>query len=125
MKNKENVLKGTQSPDIDKTEDNATKSKEMDTEYAPGTHPHSTANLRPWSKGKSGNPLGKPSHAKLKKMLKEVGDEVVLDYKGNPIGTRKSLVLRTIYDKAIKGNNIKYIQHSIFIHIGYYIILIS
>jgi len=26
------------------------------------------------------------------------------------MGTRKELVLRTIYDKAIKGNNIKYIQ---------------
>ena len=110
MMNKENALKGTQSPDIEEVKDNPTKSKEMDTEYAPGTHPHSTANLRPWSKGKSGNPLGKPSHAKLKKMLKDVGDEVVLDYHGKPIGTRKELVLRTIYDKAIKGNNIKYIQ---------------
>ena len=110
MKNKKNVLKGTQSPDIEEIKDNTTKSKEMDREYAQGTHPHSKANLKPWSKGQSGNPLGKPSHAKLTKMLKEVGDEVVLDYKGNPIGTRKELVLRTIYDKAIKGNNIKYIQ---------------
>ena len=70
----------------------------------------SRANLKPFERGQSGNPLGKPSHAKLKKMLKEVGDEVVLDYHGKPIGTRKELVLRTIYDKAIKGNNIKYIQ---------------
>ncbi len=94
MKNKkENVLKDTHTPHIDKTEDNTTKSKEVDTEYAPGTHPHSKANLRPWSKGQSGNPLGKPSHAKLTKMLKEVGDEVVLDYHGKPIGTRKGTLI--------------------------------
>ena len=43
-------------------------------------------------------------------MLKDIGDEVVLDYHGKPMGTRKELVLRTIYDKAIKGKNIKYIQ---------------
>ena len=110
MMSKKDALKGTQSPDIEEVKDNATKSKEVDTEYAPGTHPHSTANLRPWSKGKSGNPLGKPSHAKLKKMLKEVGNEVVLDYYGKELGTRKDLVLKSIWDKAIKGNNIKYVQ---------------
>ena len=108
--NKKNVLKGTQSPDIEEVKGNTTNSKEIEPVYAPGTHPHSKANLRPWSKGQSGHALGRPSHAKLTKMLKEVGDEVVLDYHGKPKGTRKELVLRTIYDKAIKGNNIKYIQ---------------
>ena len=110
MKNKENAVEGTQSPYIEEIKDNATKSKEVDREYAPGTHPHSKANLKPWKPGQSGHSLGRPSHAKLTKMLKEVGDEVVLDYHGKPIGTRKELVLRTIYDKAIKGNNIKYVQ---------------
>ena len=65
MKNKENAVEGTQSTVIEETRDNATKSKEVDTEYAPGTHPHSKSNLKPWSKGQSGNLLGKPSHAKL------------------------------------------------------------
>ena len=63
MKNKENAVEGTQSPVIEETRDNATKSKEVDREYAPGTHPHSKANLKPWNKVQSGNPLGKPSHA--------------------------------------------------------------
>ena len=108
--NKKNVLKGTQSPDIEEVKGNTTNSKEIEPKYSQGTHPHSKANLRPWSKGQSGHALGRPSHAKLTKMLKEVGDELVLDYHGKPIGTRKELVLRTIYDKAIKGNNIKYVQ---------------
>ena len=107
---KKNDLRGTHTPDNEEVKDNTTNSKEMDTAYAQGTHPHSKANLKPWRKGQSGHALGRPSHAKLTKMLKEVGDEVVLDYHGKPKGTRKELVLRTIYDKAIKGNNIKYIH---------------
>ena len=43
-------------------------------------------------------------------MLKEVGNEMVLDYYGKELGTRKELVLKTLWDKAIKGNNIKYVQ---------------
>ena len=90
--NKKNVLKGTHTPDNGEVKDNTTNSKEMDTEYAQGTHPHSKANLRPWKPKQSSNPLGRPSHAKLTKMLKEVGDEVVLDYHGKPKGPRKELV---------------------------------
>ena len=111
MMNKKNVLKGTQSPDIEEVKDNTTNSKETDTAYAQGTHPHSKANLRPWKPKQSGNPLGRPSHAKLKKMLKEVGDEVLLDWTGKKeLGKYKDLLLKSIWEKAIKGNNIKYVQ---------------
>ena len=116
---KKNDLKGTHTPDNEEVKDNITNSKETDTAYAQGTHPHSKANLRPWSKGQSGHALGRPSHAKLTKMLKEVGDEVVFDYHGKPMGTRKELVLKTIWDKAIKGKNIKYIQLLIWLGILY------
>ena len=34
----------------------------------------------------------------------------VKDYNGNPKGTMKELVLKTIWNKAIIGKNIKYIQ---------------
>ena len=110
MHMKKNDLKGTHTPDNEEVKDNITNSKETDTEYAQGTHPHSRANLRPWKPKQSGNPLGRPSHAKLTKMLKEIGNEVVLDYYGKELGTRKELVLKTLWDKAIKGNNIKYVQ---------------
>ena len=110
MNKKKNVLKGTHTPDIEEVKDNTTNSKETDTTYAQGTHPHSQANLRPWKPKQSGNPLGRPSHTKLRNMLKEIGDEMVLDYHGKPKGTRKELVLKTVWDKAIKGKNIKYIQ---------------
>ena len=109
--NKKNVLKGTQSPDIEEIKGNTTNSKEIEPRYSQGTHPHSKANLKPWSKGQSGHALGRPSHAKLKKMLKEVGDEVLLDWTGKKeLGKYKDLLLKSIWEKAIKGNNIKYVQ---------------
>ena len=111
MMNKKNVLKGTHTPDNGENEDNTTNPTETDTEYAQGTHPHSKANLKPWKPKQSGNPLGRPSHAKLKKMLKEVGDEVLLDWTGKKeLGKYKDLLLKSIWEKAIKGNNIKYVQ---------------
>ena len=84
--------------------------REGDGTYEKGHHPNSKANLKPFEPGQSGHALGRPSHAKLTRMLKDIGDEVVLDYHGKPKGTRKELVLKTIYDKAIQGHNIKYIQ---------------
>ena len=34
----------------------------------------------------------------------------LLDYHNKPMGTSKELVIKTIWDKVIKGKNIKYIQ---------------
>ena len=90
---------------------NLIDSKENDESYERGHHPNSKANLQPFERGQSGHPLGRPSHAKLTKMLKEVGNEVVLDWSGKKeLGKYKDLLLKAIWDKAIKGNNIKYVQ---------------
>ena len=101
---------GTYSSKDKEINKNPIDTNEDEKEYENGHHPNSRANLKPFEKGISGNPSGKMSHAKLRKMLKEIGNEVVLDYYGKELGTRKDLVLKSIWDKAIKGNNIKYVQ---------------
>ena len=89
---------------------NPIDTNEDEKEYKNGHHPNSKANLVPFKKGISGNPLGKMSNAKLRKMLKKMGNEVKHNYSGKPMGKRIDLVMETIWDNAIKGHNIKYIQ---------------
>ncbi len=91
-----------------------------------GHHPNSRANLKPWKKGMSGNPLGRPhKFTNFGKALTEVG----VGYKETrrydvPSGeyyietddiTRREKVLHTIWDRAADGE-IQYIN--ILAHLG-------
>ena len=76
-----------------------------------GKHPNSLKNLKPFSKGASGNHLGRPfKYKKLAKVLKKYGDDQVLDFYNEPKGyTYKEGTLKKIWKKANNGE-IKYIQ---------------
>ena len=82
-----------------------------DSEYTRGEHPNSLANLKPFPKGVSGNPLGKPhKYQKLADALNKIGGDEVVDYKGIPEGiTYRESVLNKIWSKAHHGD-IKFIQ---------------
>ena len=75
-----------------------------------GNHPNSQANLKPFEKGVSGNPSGRPSkHEKFKKALMRFGD-IEKNQWGNFNSPSKNLresVLLTIWHEANKGS----IQH--------------
>jgi len=83
-----------------------------DSEYARGEHPNSLKNLKPFPKGVSGNPLGKPhKYKKLADRLNKIGDAEVYDFYGEkPKGyTYREGVLNIIWEKA-KSGDIKFIQ---------------
>ena len=94
---------------VDKKEENITAFS--DSEYTRGEHPNSLKNLKPFPKGVSGNPLGKPhKFQKLAERLNKIGDEQALDFMDRPKGYTKSEgVLKKIWEKANKGD-IKFIQ---------------
>ena len=79
--------------------------------YDHGRHPNSLANLKPFPKGLSGNPLGRRHRFEnLARELDKYADERVTDYYGKDVGyTYREGVLRTIWSKANKGD-IKYVQ---------------
>ena len=80
-----------------------TNNNEADHEH--GKHPNSLKNLKKWDKGMSGNPIGRPfKYQKLKELLMELGKEITLDYYEKPMGTRQEQLLKTIWNKAIKGD---------------------
>tara|TARA_Y100000588_G_scaffold279197_1_gene296013 strand:+ start:1225 stop:1560 length:336 start_codon:yes stop_codon:yes gene_type:complete len=91
-----------------KTEDNTFGSNEV---YEHGKHPNSLANLKPFPKGVSGNPMGrKHRFENLAKELKLYADERVTDYYGEDMGyTNREGVLQMIWNRALKGE-IKYVQ---------------
>ena len=77
--------------------------------YSKGKHPNSIANLNPFPKGISGNPLGRPTkYENLKKVLKKLGDKHP-DYFKDEEGTRRKQVWCRIWTEAMRGD-IKYIQ---------------
>ena len=80
-------------------------------EYSPGNHPNSLSNLKPFPKGVSGNPLGRPHRfEKLAATLNKMADEEVVNHYGESRGyTRREGVLDTIWKKAMAGE-IKYVQ---------------
>ena len=52
-----------------------------------GKHPNSIKNLKPFPKGISGNPMGKPhKYKKLADALAQIGDEEIIDYNGDSKG---------------------------------------
>jgi hypothetical protein len=82
-----------------------------DSEYTRGEHPNSLKNLKPFPKGVSGNPLGKPyKYQKLAERLNEIGNEQVLDFCDEPKGyTFREGVLQKVWDRANQGD-MKFIQ---------------
>jgi hypothetical protein len=79
-------------------------------DYERGEHPNSQSNLKPFEKGVSGNPSGRPSkQVKLKEALMKYGD-IEKNQWGNFNSPSKNLresVLLTVWFEADKGS----IQH--------------
>ena len=89
-----------------------------ESEYSRGEHPNSLKNLKPFPKGVSGNPLGKPhKYTKLADSLSKLGSKRVIIEKWNGAEyervktdkTNRDVVLETIWAKA-KSGDIKYVQ---------------
>ena len=82
-----------------------------DSDYVRGEHPNSLKNLKPFPKGVSGNPLGKPhKFQKLAERLNKIGDEQTLDFMDLPKGyTNREGVLKKVWLRANQGD-IKFIQ---------------
>ena len=89
-----------------------------ESEYSRGEHPNSLKNLKPFPKGVSGNPFGKPhKYTKLAETLSKLGTKKVIIEKWNGTKyeraktdkTNKDVVLDTIWAKA-KSGDIKYVQ---------------
>ncbi len=98
--------------------ENETISDIKESEYSRGEHPNSLKNLKPFPKGVSGNPLGKPhKYTKLAESLSKLGSKKVIIEKWNGAKyervktdkTNRDVVLDTIWSKARSGD-IKYVQ---------------
>ena len=90
-----------------KCDNNEPLSGNTDT-FSRGEHPSSKANLRPWKKGESGNPDGRPHRYNgLKKALESLLDEEVSDWNidfGSPDGPRRLRILIGFLNKAHEGS---------------------
>ena len=74
-----------------------------------GTHPNSQANLKPFEKGESGNPLGRPhKYANLKKQIIEYGKKKpTADWDFDVLlsePTYREEIIKQIWVQAKKGN---------------------
>ena len=89
----------------DKKEENIPNNKEE--EFGWGKHPNSLKALKKhqYPKGVSGNIVGrKPNFASLGKALNDLAEEQVTNWREEPVGTRREMVLKRIWDDAIKGD---------------------
>ena len=67
-----------------------------------GNHPNSRANLKPWEKGVSGNPDGRPhKYVKFKESLDEYGSKLASAFDTQ---TNKEAVLEQIWYEARNGS---------------------
>ena len=89
---------------VDKQTDNRKDFSGINENYSRGEHPKSQANLKPFPKGMSGNPLGRPhKFVKLAEALKEYSEKhVKLSIYGN--STYREEVLERIWYKAKEGD---------------------
>ena len=89
---------------LDKQEENNESFSGINENYSRGEHPKSQANLKPFPKGMSGNPLGRPhKFVKLAEALKEYSEKhVKLSIYGN--STYREEVLERIWYKAKEGD---------------------
>jgi len=88
----------------------ANSESESTEEYSRGNHPNSRANLQPFEKGVSGNPLGRPyKFENLKNILNEYGDEETFNWNNESEGTRREQVWERIWWEA-KYGDMKFIQ---------------
>ena len=89
-----------------------------DSGYTRGEHPNSLKNLKPFPKGISGNPIGRPhKYTKLAESLSKLGAKNIIIEKWDGTKyervktdkTNRDVVLETIWAKA-KSGDIKYVQ---------------
>ena len=104
MSKNENIVK--QYKNSQKTEDSSLITEEN---YEHGKHPNSLANLKPFEKGVSGNPGGRPDKfSKLKIALDKWADSKASSYYWDEppkeATTMKEQVHWRIWDKARQGN---------------------
>ena len=95
---------------IKKTNAKKIKTSLIGEKFEHGKNPESLKNLKPFQKGKSGNPGGRPKkYEKLKKSLNKWGEKKIeFDLWEIPFAidgeTLKNQVLFAIWDKARRGN---------------------
>jgi len=83
---------------------------EIELSYKRGEHPNSQTNLKPYPKGVSGNPIGRPTkHEQLRRSLNQLGDVKVDSYDSQTQVSKRQKVLDRIWNEAMYGD-IKCIQ---------------
>ena len=100
------IYKGGHTPSK-QANNRANSPNNKEEEYDWGKHPNSVKALKKhqFPKGVSGNQLGRPKNFDgLGKALKKMQDEIVTDWRKEPLGTRRELVLERIWRDAQDGD---------------------